>query len=272
MKVGFIGTGSMGSILIESFIESGALLAKEIIASNRSRRKVEQLAERYEGLRMAASNKEVVEQSQLVFLCVKPSEFKHVLSEIKLFTLPTQIIVSITSPVMIADLEQQLNCKIAKVIPSITNYVMSGVTLCVYGDRLQQDDKQTLDRLLSYVSEPIMVLEKFTRVSSDISSCGPAFFSLLLQKFIDAAVEESGVSYPVASRLACEMLLGTGKLLTEGGFTPIELQQRVAVPGGITAEGLRLLDKELTGVFNQLFRITHAKYEEDQAKVAASFA
>lgn len=50
-----------------------------------------------------------------------------------------------------------------------------------------------------------------------------------------------------------------------------ELQKRVAVPGGITAEGLRLLEDELKDVFSKLIRITHAKYYEDVAKTEAAF-
>ncbi|MNG18786.1 late competence protein ComER [compost metagenome] len=67
------------------------------------------------------------------------------------------------------------------------------------------------------------------------------------------------------------MTLGTGKLLTTGGFNPISLQKRVSVPGGITAEGLRILEKELCGVFSQVITATHAKYEEDIEKAEQLF-
>lgn len=36
MKVGFIGTGSMGSLLIYALIQSGALEPRQIAASNRT--------------------------------------------------------------------------------------------------------------------------------------------------------------------------------------------------------------------------------------------
>jgi competence protein ComER len=267
MNIGFIGTGSMGSILIESFIQSGALRPQEIIASNRSSNKINDLIQHHNGLRLALTNSEVVLQSHIIFLCVKPSEFNNVIAEIKPHVLPSQIIVSITSPITLAYLEDQLNGKIAKIIPSITNYVLSGATLCIYGERMLHEDKLEVERLLAYISEPIRIHEQFTRISSDISSCGPAFFALILQKFIEAAVEETGIAHAEANRLASEMLLGTGKLLTKGGFTPQGLQKRVSVPGGITAEGLRLLEEKLDGVFNQLIHITHAKFEEDKSKV-----
>ncbi|WP_426447867.1 late competence protein ComER [Paenibacillus sp. S-38] len=271
MRVGFIGTGSMGSILIEAFIRSGALNPEHIVATNRTLAKAELLAEKYPGMQVARSNKEVALGTDLLFLCVKPSEYKAVLDEIQDHTLASQIVISITSPVLIRHLEEILPSKIAKVIPSITNYVLSGATLCIYGDRLTPEDKDLLENLFSHVSAPIRVSEQYTRISSDLSSCGPAFLAYFVQKFVEAAVDTTGISEEEATQLASEMTLGTGKLLTTGGFSPAQLQKRVAVPGGITAEGLRLMEKELCGVFYDLIRTTHSKYEEDLEKVEARF-
>ncbi|MDU0202241.1 MULTISPECIES: late competence protein ComER [Paenibacillus] len=266
MKAGFIGTGSMGSILIEAFIHSGAFNPEQIIAGNRTIRKVELLAETYPGLLVAQSNREVVLESDIIFLCVKPSEFKKVIDEIKEDVLPSQFIVSITSPVLIKHLESLLPSKISKIIPSITNYVLSGATLCIHGNRMQPEDKEWLENLFAHISSPIRVSENYTRISSDLSSCGPAFLANFIQSFIDAAVEVTGISPEEATLLASEMTLGTGKLLTTGGFNPTTLQKRVSVPGGITAEGLRILDEELSGVFSRVIHATHDKYQEDLEK------
>jgi competence protein ComER len=271
LQAAFIGTGSMGSILIESFVQSGALPPQDITVTNRSREKAETLAKRIPGLRIADSNHEAASGSPLVFVCVKPFEYKKVIDEIRHALLPEQILVSITSPVMISQLEEELPCKIAKIIPSITNYVLSGATLCIYGRRMDLEDQLMLEDLMGRISTPLRVTEQYTRVTSDISSCGPAFFSLLLHRFVEAAVDETGIPKELAVRLASEMLLGTGKLLTQGGMTPETLMSRVAVPGGITAEGLRLIDRELSGMFHSLIQITHAKYYEDIAKLETLF-
>jgi competence protein ComER len=266
MIAGFIGTGSMGRILIEAFIQSGALNPKQIIASNRTPDKVEQLAKQYPGLERAESNIDVASKSDLIFLCIKPGEFKKVIDEIQMAVLPTQIVVSITSAVLISHLERLLPAKISKVIPSITNFVLSGAALCMYGSRIEPEDQVLLEHLFAYISSPIRISEEHTRISSDLSSCGPAFLSFLIQCFIDAAVEETGIPYAEARHLASEMALGTGKLLTTGGFTPAALQQRVCVPGGVTAEGISILQSELQGVFNRVVQATHAKYKEDLEK------
>ncbi|MBC8079366.1 MAG: late competence protein ComER [Gorillibacterium sp.] len=271
MITGFIGTGSMGNVLIDALIRSGALQPDQMIATNRTLAKVERLALQYPGLQVALSNKEAAASCDILFLCVKPGDFPQVISDIASSCRPEQIIISITSPVMIDQLEKRLQGKIAKVIPSITNYVLSGASLCIYGNRMQPKDICLLEGLLTPISRPIRVAEDYTRISSDLSSCGPAFMAFLLRKLIDAAVQETGIPHPEAEQMASEMLLGTGILLTSGGLSPDQLIERVAVPGGITEEGLHLLERELRDSFTKLIQITHAKYAEDMKKVESIF-
>lgn len=269
MRVGFIGTGSMGTVLIEAFIRSGALNPEQITATNRTIGKAERLAEQYPGLHVSLSGREVATASDLIFVCVKPGEYRAVFDDIVPVVRAEQILVSITSPVLIRHLEELVPCKIAKVIPSITHYVLSGSSLCIYSDRMLPEDKELLENLLSHIGCPIRVSEQHTRISSDITSCGPAFLAYFLQRFVEAAVAMTGIPEEEAIQLISEMTLGTGKLLTTGGFTPVSLQKRVAVPGGITAEGLRIMEKELHGVFDDLIRTTHSKYDEEVEKVEA---
>jgi competence protein ComER len=267
LNVGFVGTGSMGSILIQAFIQSGALNPEQMLIINRTISKAERLAEQYPGLRVAATPAQLALECQVVFICVKPMEYKSVIDAISPYMTPSHIVVSITSPVLIRHLEELLPCKIVKIIPSISNYVLSGATLFMCNDRVTPEEDLWFENLLSHIGSPIRISEQFTRVSSDLSSCGPAFLAYFVQRFVDAAVDETGISPEEASMLACEMVLGTGKLLTTGGFTPAGLQKRVAVPGGITAEALKVLEQELDEVFHRLIRTTHSKFEEDLGKV-----
>lgn len=271
MNVGFIGTGTMGSLLIEAFIASGALKPAQIAISNRTYSKAQALADRHPGMRAEPTNAGAATGCDIVFICVKPHEFIKAVDDIAPVVTERQIVVSITSPVMIAQLEEKLVCKITKIIPSITNQVWSGATLCIYGQRLTEADKQTVESLLRHISEPLRIIESHTRIVSDLSSCGPAFFAFLLQQFIDAATEETGIPSEEARAVASEMLRGTGLLLTEGGLSPADVQERVAVPGGITAQALEYLRRETGGLFNELIRTTHSKYNDDLKKVSALF-
>jgi len=271
MKVGFIGTGSMGSILIEAFITSGALAADQIMAANRSHAKAAHLACLYPGLCAATDNREIAKNCDIIFICVKPHEYKQVIEAIQPFVVSEQTVVSITSPVLIKLLEDHLPCKIAKVIPSITNYALSGASLFMYSDRMQTSDRERLEELFRHISTPHHIDERHARIASDLSSCGPAFLCYFLERFVDAAMAMTGLSRDEASRLASDMLLGTARLLNDKGFTFSSLQKRVCVPGGITHEGLKVMQAHLDGMFEQLIHTTHVKYSSDLTKVESLF-
>lgn len=271
MQVGFIGTGSMGSILIEAFIEANTLLPSQVHASNRTFSKVKDLAKKHTGLHAYPSNITVAQKADILFLCIKPLEFKTALDDIEQYVRAEQIIVSITSPVDILHLEANSKAKIAKIIPSITNSVQSGASLMIAGKRLTASDKNLLYNLMSTISQPIWIDERHTRVSSDIVSCGPAFISFLLQEMIDAAHRERGLSKQQATMLVSHMIIGLGDLLGQEKFTLATLQDKVSVPGGVTGEGLKILEAETGDMFDLLFRQTHLKYDDDIEKVNKMF-
>ncbi|RUS48556.1 late competence protein ComER [Cohnella sp. AR92] len=270
MRVGFIGAGSMGSMLTGSFIRSGALRPSDIILSTRTLSKANALANRYPGIQIAPSNASAVLGSDLVFLCVKPLDFRSVLQEIAPSLQPWQIVVSITSPVRLEALERLIPSKAAKIIPSIVNETLAGSSLVMFGSRLEERDRALLFRLFSAISRPVQIAEEDVRVASDIASCGPAFMANLLEQFIEAAVSTTGVSRETATVLARDMLLGTARLLQNAGCSPAELQKRVSVPGGITAVALEELKDATNGAFLRVLQATHAKFAEDLEKVDAS--
>lgn len=271
MNVGFIGAGSMGSLLVEAFIMSEALEPEQVFVSNRTYQKAEALAYQFPGLTAALTNIEIARTCDLIFLCIKPLEFSTVLQQIAPYLKQNQLIVSITSPVLLESLAEQVPCQIAKIIPSITNRMWNGTTLCIFDDHITAPTKESLLKLLAYIGEPIEIEESYTRIVSDISSCGPAFFAFFLEQFAIAAEEETGISREEAIRIGSHMMLGTGLLLTEGNLSPADIQRRVAVPGGITAKALHLLAESSKGMFNTLIHTTHEKYYEDLDLVKLSF-
>ncbi|TLS39337.1 late competence protein ComER [Pseudalkalibacillus caeni] len=271
MKVGVIGTGNMGSILIASFIDSLAVKPSQLKITNRTIDKAYNLKKLYPDLEVTTNSNDVVQGSDIIFICVKPLEFHSLLEGLKSQIKDHQLVVSITSPVTVSELESVLSCNVARVIPSITNRALSGASLITFGSSCTQRQRNSLLDLMAHVSTPIKIEENVTRVSSDITSCGPAFFSYIVQRFIDGAVEETEISREQATVLASEMLIGMGKLLEKEFYSLATLQEKVHVKGGVTGEGLSVLEEEIGDLFNHLFQKTHLKYDEDREKVSEQF-
>lgn len=271
MKIGIIGTGSMGSIIIEALIEAAAVTPSQLIITNRSIEKAYAFKTMYNELEVVHTSNEVALRADIIFICVKPLQFHSLLAELRSDLTDDKIIISITSPISIEQLEGAVSCKVARIVPSITNRALAGSSLVSFSERCTEEDRQMIYDLLEFFSRPIEVPEEIIRVASDIASCGPAFFSFLIQSFIEAAVRQTKITNEDATQLASEMMIGLGKLLEKGIFTLPSLQERVNVPGGVTGEGLKVLSQEIGDMFDHLYQQTHAKYYEDLEKIGEQF-
>jgi competence protein ComER len=272
MRIGIIGLGSMGEILLESFLESGAVTQDQITVVNRSKEKVLDAKKRFTKINVAETISDVVKHSDYIFVCVKPLQFAEVIDEMAPICTQDQLFISITSPISVKQIEAKLDCKVARIIPTILNRALAGSTLISYGERCNEGDRAQIHAFMNHFSEPLEIDENITRVSSDIVSCGPAFFSYLLQQFIDGAVRQTEITKEDATFLATNMIIGMGRLLEQGHYTLPTLQKRVCVPGGITGEGIKVLEQEVGHMFDHLFQQTHAKYYHEQKKITEAFS
>ena len=267
MKIGIIGTGNMGRILTEALMDGKAVSPSSMTITNRTIAKALDIKKEYKDVNVAENGRQVAENSSLIFICVKPHDIHKVIKDISPFLSKEKCIVSITSPISVDQLESVAPCSVARAIPSITNRALSGVSLLSFGKKCDEEWKNILQNLFETISTPVHIDENITRVSSDIVSCGPAFFAYLTQRFIQAAVKETEIDEKTATILAEQMLIGMGDLMKKGFYTLPTLQDKVCVKGGITGEGIKVLEERLGDVFEHLFQATHAKFNEDLEQV-----
>lgn len=258
-----IGTGNMGKILIEAMIEGNAISPEDIFIFNRTKAKALAIKKEYKNVNISTSVLDIAEKADLIFLCVKPHDIYGVAQTISPLLSADKCVVSITSPINPAQLETVFNCSVARIIPSITNRALAGVSLFSYSSQCTNVWKKELWALFENFSTPLEIEDNITRVASDIVSCGPAFFSYLTQRFIEGAVDETEIDSVTATKLASEMLIGLGELLKKEIYTLPTLQEKVNVKGGITGEGLNIMEQNLGDIFNQLFKATQLKFEDD---------
>ena len=80
MKVGIIGYGSMGKMLLEKLSSNSDLIDGKLFVANRSYEKIADLAEMYN---LCQDNREIATLVDILFICVRPIDMKNVLEEIK---------------------------------------------------------------------------------------------------------------------------------------------------------------------------------------------
>ncbi len=263
MKIGMIGTGNMGRILIEAFMEGKVIAPSSMIITNRTIAKAMEIRQQFPEIQVTEEIKELGRHADLIFICVKPHDVLQVVRDLEPVLTEDKCLISITSPINVEQLEALVPCSVARVIPSITNRALSGVALLTYGKDCEKSWKTIINCLLNPISKPVEIKNNVTRVASDIVSCGPAFFSYLAQKFIQAATHVTEIDKETATTLASEMLIGLGELLRKEYYTLPTLQDKVCVKGGITGEGINVLENELGNIFEHIFQATQIKFEDD---------
>jgi len=87
-------------------------------------------------------------------------------------------------------------------------------------------------------------------MATAVSGSGPAYFFLMVEALVDAAV---GIGLPrdKALELVLQTMLGSGHLIQRSAKEPAELRQMVTSPGGTTAQALEQLEK---GKFAELVK------------------
>ena len=71
-RIGFIGCGNMGSAMVGGLVNSGFSSPSNIIVSTRTEESAKLIQEKY-NVNVTTNNEEVVKNSDVIFLAVKPN-------------------------------------------------------------------------------------------------------------------------------------------------------------------------------------------------------
>lgn len=257
MRLGFIGTGHLGSMLVRKFVETGTVDAEDILASNRTPEKADRLAEAT-GIR-AVTNRIVAELSDVIFICVRPLDVRDALQDIEHLLTPEKLLVSVAGDVSLETLRTLCTARVARAFPSMASERLQGVTLLAFGDNATKTDKHLTRHLFKALGDAIEVPEENFEVLADLTSCAPGYFASIMQEFVQAAVRKD-IPAELAERLVKQTLLGTALLLENESFQG--LITGVATKGGITEAGIKVIQAEAPKMFDQLFLATQARHEQ----------
>jgi pyrroline-5-carboxylate reductase len=261
---GFIGTGHIGSMPVRKFVETGAIEAGEIIASNRTPEKAQRLA-RTTGIRIE-TNRVVVELSEVIIICVRPLEVRDVLSEVQHLLTPEKLPVSVAGDVSLRILRMLCKSRVARAFPSMTSECLRGVTLLAFGDNVAATERRLIASLFRSIGDVALVDEDDFGTLADLTSCAPAYFAAIMREFTLAAHRRE-IPLDLAERLVKQTMLGTAERLTESSFQG--LITSVATRGGITEAGVKVIQRDAPAMFDQLFQATNARHEHVKSLIKA---
>ncbi len=241
-KLGFIGTGKMGSSLIKGICDAGLFVPSDVYASDLYEPSLDELKED-PGIKVSTDNSFTVTNSDIIVLAVKPQILKKVISGIKDDVTDDKLIISIAAGVKLENIEKEFNSgtRVIRVMPNIAATVAEAASAITQGSNASQEDTQNALEIFSSVGSAIQVPENLMDAVTGLSGSGPAYIFPVIEAMADGAVYE-GLDRKSALTLAAQTVIGAAKMVLETGTHPGELKDMVTSPAGTTIRGVKVLE------------------------------
>jgi pyrroline-5-carboxylate reductase len=186
----------------------------------------------------------VAEESEFVFLVVKPGLAAGVVKEIADAVSGDCTLVSMVTGVPIARLRDALGRSdgaVIRVMPNTPALVGAGA-FALAAPGVAAERVEALKRLLDPLGRVVVVGEELMDAVTGVSGSGPAFVFVMIEAMADGGVA-AGLPRAIAQQLAAQTVMGAAKMVLETGDHPAALKDAVASPGGTTIAGLSELEK-----------------------------
>jgi pyrroline-5-carboxylate reductase len=242
-QVGILGTGNMGEALIRGLLHGHLCRPDQIFCSDVRPERLKVIREKY-GVKTTSHNVEVVKQSDIVILSVKPQIMKLVVEEIGKYLDLSKLIISIAAGVPLDAIEAcaRKDLKLIRVMPNICVSVREGASAIAGGRHVQREDLMMAKTIFDSVGKSLFIEEDLLDAVTGLSGSGPAYIFLIIDALADAGVKV-GLSRDDALILAPQTVLGAAKMLIETGEHPGKLKDMVTSPGGTAIAGLHTLEE-----------------------------
>lgn len=261
-RIGFIGAGQMAEALARGFINKNIIKASNIYATDIMQVRKEVFASF--GANAAETNSEVVANSDVVFIAVKPQYVSLVLKEVRPVLTPKTVIVSIAAGVTLATLKEAAgeDSRVIRVMPNTPCLVGETASAMCLGGKADDGDADVVKQLFDAVGTIYKVEEKLLSAVTGLSGSGPAYIFVMIEALSDGGVK-AGLPRDIATQLAAQTVLGSAKMVLETGKHPGVLKDMVTSPAGTTIAGVHELEK--AGVRNAFINaVTGAAARADE--------
>lgn len=244
MRLGFIGCGNMAGAMLGGIIKNNIVECNNIIASDLNEGALNKIKSEL-NISTTTNNIDVVENSDIIVLAVKPQFYKEVINEIKTHIKDYQIIVTIAPGQTLEGLKNtfERDLKIVRTMPNTPALVGEGITAMCCNDNVTEEESKLVMSILSGFGKVEVVTENLMDAVVGISGSSPAYVFMFIEAMADAAVA-GGMPRNKAYTFAAQAVLGSAKMVLETGKHPGELKDMVCSPAGTTIEAVRVLEKE----------------------------
>ncbi|MDR2641479.1 MAG: pyrroline-5-carboxylate reductase [Planctomycetaceae bacterium] len=244
-KIGFIGTGQMATSLASGFLKTQTVRPEQLFGYDLLSEASNRFAKITNG-KAVGTIEELVKQSEVVVLSVKPQqmhEVLHALGAIRAHGFqPLWISVAPGLPITVYLKELGTTARLVRVMPNTPCHVGEGVCGFCLSEGATDEDAALAQSLLSTVGIAIRFPERQLDAVVGLSGSGPAYVYMMIEAMADGGVK-MGLSRELSLKLAAQTVLGSARMVLQTGEHPAVLKDKVCSPRGTTISGVAALEK-----------------------------
>jgi pyrroline-5-carboxylate reductase len=243
--IGFVGSGNMAEALIKGIMTAQVFKPENVLISDIRAERLRQLAEKYNVV-PCEDNSELAAKVDILILSVKPQNMTEALNSMSGAVRAETLVISIAAGIKVANIAAVLgDIAIVRVMPNTPALIGQGASALFANEK----GKPMLERatlIFSSVGKTVVVDDEgLIDAVTAVSGSGPAYYFLLMEEMIRAAV---GLGLPanVAKDLVLQTAKGAALLAAEAdrsGEGPAELRRKVTSPGGTTEAAVKVFTK-----------------------------
>ena len=245
-RVLLVGCGHMGSALLNEWInlKSHSLTVVDPMSYNFLKKKYYKYKVRFFD---KTPNQNEIKKFDIIIFAIKPQIAKKVLSEYCNFEFKKNILItSIVAGKKISFFKKNIKnaIQIVRVMPNMPALIGEGVSCLVSNKSTTKNNKKTINNLFSKVGKTIWLKNEIEiDKATAISGSGPGYVFTLIDAFEKASLR-IGFPKKIAREMVLSTILGSVKLMEKTKKEPSDLADSIAVKGGTTEAGIKILQKK----------------------------
>lgn len=256
-KLGFIGLGVMGGAILERAVGAEVVKPSDVAAFDAVPEKRKAFSEK--GINILSSAEEVLKNAEVVFLAVKPQNYRDIITGAEI---NAKCLVTIMAGVKIATLRDLLpeNIGIARIMPNTPCSVGKGASAVCF-DGVSAEHTIFIENILSAMGVYIRTAESNFDAVTSISGSGPAYVYMFINALTKAGIE-GGLSPEDSKKLALMTVEGSAAYAAAADYDLDTLTDRVCSKGGTTIEAVEVFrEKDLFGIVSAAVKACRDKSE-----------
>ncbi|TDL99713.1 MAG: pyrroline-5-carboxylate reductase [Flavobacteriaceae bacterium] len=242
-KIAIIGSGNIGSAIVNGIIKTQLLPAANIHVSDKETSKLE--AFKKQGLKTFSDNIQAIEGADVIVLALKPWFILDTVNELKPFLdIKKQVLVSTATLISLSEIQAALGSSmpIFRVMPNTAAAVGESLTfICALNDSGKH--RMFVSEIFQVVGKTMFIDENQLNAATALSASGIAYFFRFIQ-----AMGQGGVQVGFDAQTAQQIILQTAKgaieLLEQNQSHPGVETDKVTTPKGSTITALNKMEEK----------------------------